>query len=412
MEVYISEFDGVDLKEAAETFKTPLYIYSRSIIEERFARFERVFSEVKHTVCFAVKANSNLSVLSLYDRLGAGFDVVSEGELRRLEVIGADFSKVVFSGVGKTKEEINFAVNKGLKLINFESLSELKVIGDICKSAGKSASVGFRLNPDISLDIHPYLITGLKESKFGMPFSDASEAWEIIKNNDYLSLEGVTCHVGSGGTDIVKYEEAFKAVISAAKYFESLGAKIKFLDFGGGFGVSYSGYYEELDMLRLKGVIENLLKASNYELIFEPGKFLVAEAGLLLTTVLYVKKGGSQKFIVVDAGMNDLIRPSLYNAPHKILCVGNQKSKSPQLEAVDVVGPVCEGGCFIGRGVNLPLVPEGGLLAVKDCGAYCFSMASRYNSRRLPAEIMAYNGHTILIRRRDSYDDLFSHDIV
>ena len=409
----ISTFDSVDLNELAATFKTPLYVYSQTKIEEQVSELQRALSEVKHLTCYAVKANSNLSILRLFNKLGTGFDVVSAGELRRIEKIEGDFSKVVISGVGKTREEIALALEKGVKVINVESLAELGVVLEVAHTAAKVAPIGFRLNPDVLLDTHPHNVTGSKESKFGMPKTDITAAWDMVRSCDVASLVGVSTHVGSGGSEIEPFAQSYAALLEAAREFSALGASIKYIDVGGGFAVSYSGAYQPLNLIKLKALMESLTQGTEYVLILEPGKFLVAEAGILLTRVLYRKANGAQKFIVVDAGMNDLIRPSLYEAYHKIDVVAQPAEKRvARREIVDVVGPVCESGCFFARAREIPQVREGDVLAIRDTGAYGFSMASHYNSRPLAAEVLVHHGNVTLIRKRDGIEELWHNELL
>lgn len=374
--------------------------------------------DFKHLICYAVKANSNLSVLGFFERFGSGYDVVSEGELRRVLASGGDPHKVVFSGVAKLPEEIRFALSQEIKFFNVESISELKSVARIAEAAEITAPVSLRINPDVSVDTHRYLATGLNTSKFGIPSSELAACWEIINGSKGLNLVAVDCHIGSQLNDIAALEAAYSKILEAAKFFEGKGARIEAIDFGGGHAVSFSGHYEPLDLSAYSAMLKRILSGTNYEVIVEPGKFLMAAAGVLLTRVIYLKQNGENRFVVVDAGMNDLIRPSLYGAYHRIDPIDSSGHiQNADLIAgdklqVDVVGPVCETGCYLAEKRMLPLLAEGQLLAVRDSGAYGFSMASRYNSRLLPAEVMVNSeGRGRLIRQRESYEEIWKHEI-
>jgi len=404
--------DIKELKALTEKFATPLYIYSEEKIRKQYAQLTEQFKTFRNLICYAVKANSNLSILKIFVEMGAGFDIVSGGELRRVIAAGGAPSKVVFSGVGKTREEIEYALAQQIKSFNVESASELKLIEKTAATMKLKASISFRINPDVNVDTHPYLATGLKTSKFGMPLSDAVSLYSLVKESEWLSLRGLSCHIGSQITDLVPFRTAYKEMLSAADHFLGLGAEITFVDLGGGIGVSYGGKYEPLDLDSYGEMVRELRANKPYELLFEPGKFLVAEAGILLTKVIYKKSNQANKFVIVDAGMNDLIRPSLYQAFHKVEVVpADGRTLSDKLVETDVVGPVCETGCYFARKRPLPEVREGDFILIRDAGAYAFSMASNYNSRPLPAEVLLKpDGTHQLIRRRQSYDEIWSSE--
>ena len=399
-------------RKLAKQFGTPLYVYSEASIREQFTRLDRALGKLPHLICLAVKANSNLAILRLVSESGGGFDVVSEGEFRRVLAAGGDSKKIVFAGVGKTKDEISYALSQGLRMFNVESPSELRLIATVAKEMGKVAPVSFRINPDVSVDLHPYIATGLRTSKFGMPVAEALKIWEEFKDSPQLSLVGVDCHIGSNINEIDPLKLAYSRILEAAQEFERRGAKLRYLDIGGGLGVSYSGHYDPLDLDKWSAALKSVVSATNYEIIVEPGKFLVAEAGSLVAQVLFLKTNYEHRFAIVDAGMNDLIRPALYEAYHKIeLVTADGRPTGAELREVDVVGPVCETGCFFAKSRALPPLTEGDLLVIRDAGAYGFTMASNYNSRRLPAEVMInLNGEARLIRRREAYAELWRNE--
>lgn len=399
-------------RKLAKQYGTPLYVYSEKSIRDQFARLEKALTGLTHLICMAVKANSNLSILKLVKDLGAGFDVVSEGELRRVIAVGGDPKKIVFAGVGKTKEEISYALSQGLRMFNVESPAELRLIAATAKELGKVAPISFRINPDVSVDLHPYIATGLRTSKFGMPVAEALKVWEEFKNSPELSLVGIDCHIGSNINEIDPLKLAYSRILEAAQEFERRGAKLRYLDIGGGLGVSYSGHYDPLDIEKWSPALKSVVSGAKYEIVVEPGKFLVAEAGALVTQVLFLKTNYEHRFAIVDAGMNDLIRPALYEAYHKIeLVTVDRRPLGQELREVDVVGPVCETGCFFARSRALPPLVEGDLLVIRDAGAYGFTMASNYNSRRLPAEVMiGLGGEARLIRRREAYEELWRNE--
>lgn len=397
-------------KKLAEDFGTPLYLYKEEIFKAKYEALAKALSGLDFRIHYAVKANSNLSVLWVFKQLGAGFDVVSLGEFGRAEAAGASGAEIVFAGVGKTDEEIEHAVRAGAHLINVESPEELAVIEAIAKKLKKSARIGLRVNPNIKVDTHEHLETGVHSSKFGMTFDEAEALWPKIRSSSSLILAGLHCHIGSNISDIQPLAEAYQAVRDLALKLKENGAPIDVLDLGGGLGISYSGRYEALSMEDFGAATRKIFKDAPFKLIFEPGKFLAAEAGALLTRVLYTKSTGVKDFVVVDAGMNDLIRPALYDAFHKIELLGARSGKSGK--KVDIVGPICESGCFFAKDRELPLAGRGDLLLVRDSGAYGMSMASRYNSRPLAAEVMVRaDGSRELIRKREELEDLWREEV-
>ncbi|MGC2322726.1 MAG: diaminopimelate decarboxylase [Terriglobales bacterium] len=397
--------EHVPLTALAEKFGTPLYVYSARAIRERFRAFDRAFGRARHTVCYSVKANSNLAVLGLLHRLGAGFDVVSGGELARVLKVDRRAGKdVVFSGVGKTAAEIDAALRAGILMFNVESESELAVVARCATKAKKRARVAVRVNPHIETETHPYISTGLREHKFGVAIEQAREMYARIREEKYLAAAGVSLHIGSQITDMEPFRQAMLRVAELVRQLSADGHRIRYIDAGGGLGISYQG--EEDFPTRAKSYAQAVLtplRGLKVHLLLEPGRALVGPAGALLTRVLYIKTNDHKRFVVVDAAMNDLLRPALYAAYHEIVPVERRDGTSAE---VDIVGPVCETGDFLARDRPMPLVSEGELLAVLDAGAYGMSLASNYNTRGRPAEVLVEGAKARLIRRRETAQDL------
>ena len=398
------------LLSLARDFGSPLYVYDQSLMESQYTKLSDALKGLDASICYAVKANSNLAILKVFSHLSSGFDVVSEGEIRKVIVSGGDPTKIIYSGVGKGSEEIEFALSQRIRMLNAESLPELQKVAAVAASLGICANVALRVNPDICVDTHPHLTTGIKTSKFGIAEEDIATAWDFIKSSSVLELKGLACHIGSQISDITPYEEAFNKLLNIAELLRKEGAPIDTLDFGGGLGVSFSGHYEPLDLSELSRVVKKTFAGRDYKLVFEPGKYLVSESGTLITKVQYVKNNGPHKFVVVDAGMNDLVRPAMYDAFHH-LDVLSESSLPSERATVDVVGPVCESACYFARARELPLPTEGDCIAIRDAGAYGFSMASNYNGRRLPAEVLvAPDSSFRLIRKRESFEELWRNE--
>lgn len=399
------------LLKAAHQYGTPLYCYDARKITDQFQKLSDCLKGVKHQICFAVKANSNTHILKLIEKLGGGFDIVSGGELQRVKFAVGKAEKVVFAGVGKSKNEIKLGLLEGVRFFNVESEAELRVIAQIAKEMNKVASISYRINPDVHVDTHPYLTTGLRSSKFGIPLEELEQIWNLTKNTPQLKLVGVDCHLGSQLSDVKPFEAAYTEIIKYADKFRAEGAPIAYVDFGGGLAVSFSGHYRPLPLPEFGAMVKRIIGDRPYTALLEPGKFLVAEAGALITQVVYTKMNGTKKFLITDAGMNDLIRPSLYEAFHHIDVLG-AKDDAPK-EVVDVVGPVCESGCYFAKDRELSVAKEGDLLAIRDAGAYGFTMASNYNSRPLPAEVLIEpNGGLRCIRKRQLPEDLWKDELV
>jgi diaminopimelate decarboxylase len=411
----VLQCDDIPLAKLAERYGTPLYVYSATAIRERFASFDGAFRNVPHTVCYSVKANSNLSILRLLGREGCGFDVVSGGELER--VLIADRSaarKIVFSGVGKTRDEIKAALEAGILLFNVESESELWVLAECATQLRKAARLALRVNPDVAADTHPYISTGLRKHKFGVPIGMARELYAKASGARYLKVAGVSVHIGSQITEFAPFAEAVTRVADLVRLLRSDGHTVKYVDTGGGLGIAYRDPESEFtaSVTSYARAVTVPLKWLNVHLLLEPGRAIIAPAGVLVTRVVYRKENGGKRFLVVDAAMNDLIRPALYGAYHEIVpVVRSGKSSLQTREMVDVVGPVCESSDFFARDRKLPRLEEGDLLAILDTGAYGMALASNYNTRPRPAEILVHGKSAKVIRRREKVRELYSSEL-
>lgn len=416
--------EGVNLKSLAEEHGTPLYVYSHATISSHYTRLSEAFSSIDSEVCYAVKANSNIAILNMLAKAGAGFDIVSGGELFRVIKAGGDPSKCTFAGVGKTEEEITYALEQGVYSFNVESQAELRYINEVAGNAGKIAPVALRVNPNVDAKTHKYISTGKSENKFGIDFDQIEEAYRSAEELEHLKIRGIQMHIGSQLTTVNPFAEAVDKVLPLVESLKEKHA-IEFFSIGGGIGIIYedslaSGEQawwdakpeEERPMTVDRYAAELLprLKKTGLRILLEPGRFMVGNAGVLLTQVLYEKRGTVKRFKIIDAGMNDLIRPALYEGHHDIVPVLEKEGNIKQL--VDVVGPICESGDFFAQAREIPAVEEGEYLAVMSAGAYAFTMASNYNSRPLPAEILIKGSEAIVIRQRQTYEDLISGEVV
>ena len=397
--------EKVPATRLAERYGTPLYVYSSEMIRARLKAFQRAFRPVPHTLCYSVKANGTLGLLRLMAMEGAGFDVVSGGELGRvLHVRRAATRRVVFSGVGKTVTEMELAVRAGILLFNVESASELRALAATANRLKKSAAVALRVNPDVSAKTHPYISTGLHKHKFGVPIPEARELYTEAARHSYLKMAGVSVHIGSQITDVSSFHDALERVARFVRDLRADGHDIRYVDAGGGLGISYETRDQSFsDQITeyARAVIEPL-QGLGIHLLLEPGRAIVGAAGVLLTRVLYRKTNNDKQFLIVDAAMNDLIRPALYGAHHDIVPV---LPSTEDMETADVVGPVCETGDFFARDRRLPATREGDLLAILDAGAYGAALGSNYNTRGRAAEILVDGSRTRLIRRREILRD-------
>jgi diaminopimelate decarboxylase len=428
--------EDVDLAGAAEEFGTPLYIYSASTILDHYARLDAALAPLDHLICYAVKANSNRAILKLLAEAGAGFDIVSGGELFRAIKARADPKKCTFAGVGKARDEIEYALAQGVYSFNVESEAELEYIDKIAAAQKSRAPIALRVNPDVDPHTHEYIATGSRENKFGIALGDVPTVYERAARMPNIDIVGVQMHIGSQITETKPFVDALNKVAPLVRDLKSKYG-IKFFSIGGGLGIVYESSFEsgakewwsdsgsakhQLSIKEYVGAILPALRELNLRILLEPGRLLVGNAGVLLTRVRYIKESGHKKFAIVDAGMNDLIRPALYRSYHEIVTVEQKNSPSSQsspsgrgtreaagegkMEKIDIVGPVCESGDFFALDREMPEIHEGDLLAIMSAGAYGFVMASNYNSRPLPAEALVRNDKVALIRKRQTWEDL------
>ncbi len=401
--------DGVALARLAQQFGTPLYVYSAATIRARFQAFEGAFAVVPHTVCYSVKANSNLAILKLLAELGCGFDVVSGGELERVRLANRRASaRVVFSGVGKSTAEMDAALRAGILMFNLESASELAVLAERAARQRKRTRIALRVNPDVPAETHPYISTGLHMHKFGVPMEEARRLYRQAAKQKYLEVAGVSVHIGSQITKPAPFAAALERVAELVGKLREDGHQIRYVDAGGGLGIAYHNH-PAVDTFPARAAayaqaITAPLAGLGVHLLLEPGRAIIGPAGALVTRVLYKKRNDSKRFLVVDAAMNDLIRPALYGAHHEIVPV--RRPRNSRSETVDVVGPICETGDFFARDRQLTAVAAGDLLAILDAGAYGMSLASNYNSRPRAAEVMVDGTRARVIRRRETVPDL------
>lgn len=430
----------MDYSSLARKYGTPLYVYDFNEIQKNFIALKEAFAARKSLVCFAIKASSNLSILKFLSDLGSGFDCVSIGELRRALYIGAKSYKIIFSGVGKQDSELEFALKSDILLINLESEAEMLRLERIAQKLNKPARISIRVNPNVDAKTHPYISTGLNENKFGVSIETARKMYIYAKKSKFLNPVGIHFHIGSQLTEIAPICDAAKIVSDLLRELRALEIDIKFFDVGGGIGIRYEDEKQIVLYDYAQGILKSL-SGLDVTIVCEPGRFITGAAGVFLTRVLYEKQNCGKRFVIVDGAMNDLIRPSLYGAHHAIEIIGaseginldepdasgvnlggrgldqtsgyraDEKISSVNLAAAslcDVVGPICESGDFLAKGVNLPSLQSGDLLAIKSAGAYGFSMSSNYNTRCRAAEIAVYDGQDRLIRRRESFDDLIA----
>ncbi len=396
--------EGVSLEAVAAAHGTPCYVYSRATIERHWHAFAGVFAGHDHLICYAVKANSNLAVLNVLARLGSGFDIVSVGELERVMRAGGDPARVVFSGVAKSEAEIHRALEVGIHCFNVESLSELHRIERVAGAMGVRAPVSLRVNPDVDARTHPYIATGLRENKFGIDFRAAMEAYREAAALPHLQVVGLDCHIGSQLTEIAPFVDALERLLGLVEQLRGAGIALRHLDVGGGLGIRYRDEAPPLPADYARALLARLA-GHGLKLIMEPGRAIVGNAGVLLTRVEYLKQGAEKDFAIVDAGMNDLLRPALYGAWQEIVPV--VPHRDVESRRYDVVGPVCETGDFLGKDRELAL-REGDLLAVRSAGAYGFTMSSNYNSRPRAAEVMVDGEAMHLVRARERLSDLYA----
>jgi len=395
--------ENVLVENIVNKFDTPSYIYSKKIILDNYLDFKSQFNDIDHLICFAVKSNPNIAILNLLANNGAGFDIVSGGELQRVIAAKGDPKKIVFSGVGKSKEDIELAIKYDILTFNVESEAELYRIQNTAKRLNKKASISIRVNPNVDPKTHPYISTGLKDNKFGLDEQNAISMYKIANELDSIEIKGIDCHIGSQITELQPFEDSIKKLLGLIDHLQSIGILIKHIDIGGGIGIQYSDEVPPTFSDYAK-TVKNILKGRNLNIIFEPGRALIAKAGILLTEVEYIKNSSEKNFMIINAAMNDLMRPALYGAFHEII---NLSPTDSEKKNYDIVGPVCETGDFLGKD-RLLSAEEGNILAVLDVGAYGMSMSSNYNSRPKASEILVDDDKLHLIRNRETFVDLIN----
>ncbi len=393
--------ESVAITDLMAAYGSPLYVYSRHDIERNWLEFDQAFGQHPHLVCYAVKANSNLAVLNTLAKIGSGFDIVSQGELERVLAAGGQANRCVFSGVAKTKQEIKRALEVGVRCFNVESASELDRIEAIAKSQNTQAPISIRVNPNVDAKTHPYISTGLKENKFGVDIDDAMDLYQRAQDSEYLNVQGLDCHIGSQITEVSPFLDALDKVLTLVEQLNKNGIEITHLDLGGGVGI----VYDDERTIDIKAYVEAIIaKVGNIEIILEPGRAVVGNAGVFITKVEFLKQNSEHSFAIIDGAMNDLLRPSFYNAYHQVLPV-NENSNGIQA-SWDLVGPICETGDFLAKDRDLSL-SQGDYLALMSAGAYGFTMSSNYNSRPRVAEVMVDGDQHHLVRERETIQDLF-----
>lgn len=400
--------EGVALEEIAAAIKTPCYIYSAAMLTQNYQALDESLPNIPHQICFALKANSNLIILRQLAKLGSGADVVSGGELYKALHAGISPHKIVYSGVGKTTQEIRFALQSNILMFNVESESELQAIRNEAKHQHKPAPISLRVNPDVDPQTHHYIATGLKENKFGLPINKAISLYQQAARREEFEIRGIACHIGSQLTSISPFAAAFERLLDTIQTLDHLGIPIHYIDLGGGLGIRYNDETPPTPQ-EYGCLIQEKFKDLQKLILLEPGRAICGNAGYLLTRIIYVKQNDDKFFYIVDAGMNDLIRPSLYQAYHEIVPV--KLPPSTEKITADVVGPICESGDFLAKSRELPVLQEGELLLVKNSGAYGFSMSSNYNARPRPAEVLIENGNFSLIRKRESFQQLIENEM-
>lgn len=400
--------EQVSLQKILTQVGTPAYVYSYGALKKHYQDYAQAFRGLKHLICYSMKCNSNLAIVNAFVKLGSGVDIVSQGELYRALKAGADPQKIVFAGVGKTKEEIAYAIQKNILMFNVESEQELAAIDEVAQSLKKKAPVALRVNPNIDPKTHPYITTGMKKSKFGIQYEDALTVYQEAQKRRGLEIIGIDCHIGSQLTQVKPFVDALKKVLQLIDQIQGLGIQLRYLDLGGGLGIQYQKEKPPTPQ-QYANALKKALKGYDLTLILEPGRSLMGNAGLLATQVLYTKDRDQKRFLIVDAAMNDLIRPAFYQSYHEILPLKRQRRKS---EVVDVVGPICETGDFLATDRKLPHFEAGEALAVLSAGAYGFAMASHYNSRPKVPEVLVKGNRFFVIREREKIQALMRGEVI
>ena len=392
--------EDIPAKDIAAKYGTPVYIYSKKAIEDKIKQYKEAFSGYPTQICYAAKANSNLSILKIFNKHGLGLDIVSGGELYRGLKAGFSPDRIVYAGVGKTDNELIQAIDAVILSFNIESLMELDVLNELAGKLGKKANVSIRINPDVDPKTHPYISTGMKKSKFGIDMEDAEKAFLKADKLPNLNLVGIHCHIGSQIMDVSPYKEAVEKTVELVLKLQKIGINLKHIDIGGGLGIKYKPEDNPPHPRELAEAVIPAVRETGLKLLIEPGRSLIGEAGILVSQVLFLKDKGDKHFIIIDAGMNDLLRPAMYNAYHHIISVEKKKEKL----VADIVGPICETGDFFALDREIDDVQRGDFLAVMSAGAYGFSMASNYNTRPRAAEVLVDGNRAYLIRERETYD--------
>jgi diaminopimelate decarboxylase len=405
-EFYIEE---VPVRKIAESVGTPCYIYSYAVLEDAFITYKEAFAGINALMCYSVKANSNLAVLNSFSRLGAGFDIVSLGELIRVKRAGGDPSKAVFSGVGKTEEEMRAAIEAGILFFNVESIEELRLLNKVGIELGRPAPVAIRVNPDIDPGTHPYISTGFKKSKFGIEIGAAFDVYKEASRMEGICVTAIDAHIGSQIFELAPFVDSLNKLVELADNLLMNHIGIEYIDIGGGLGISYRMDEIPPHPKEYADVIKNVLDGKPYKLVLEPGRSLIGNAGMLVTRVLFLKEGTEKKFVIVDAAMNDLIRPAFYESYHEIMTVSGPAEAK---EKVDIVGPICESGDFLAKDRKFPDVTIGDLLAVMSAGAYGFTMSSNYNTRPRVPEVLVKGKEYRVVRKRETYDEMLGGETV
>lgn len=401
--------EDVPVSEIADQVGTPCYVYSYKFIEDTYNEYKEAFSKIEPIICYSAKANSNLSILKVFSSLDCGFDIVSVGELKKVLTIGADPKKIVFSGVGKTKEEIIAAIRAEILFFNVESVDELEFINEIAISIEKKARISLRVNPNINPKTHPYISTGFKKSKFGIEINKAFEVYKDCVNKQGLQVVGIDAHIGSQIFEITPFIDSLIKLIELADRLLNEGLNIQYIDIGGGLGIKYENEEQPLSKTKFANAIIKELNGKPYKIVLEPGRSLIGNGGIMLTRVLYNKIGTEKKFIIIDAAMNDLIRPAFYDSYHEIVTA---KQNNSNKDIFDIVGPICESGDFLAKDRQFPSVSKDDLLVVKSAGAYGFVMSCNYNSRPRVAEVFVKGDKYFTIKQRESFEDLIKGEEV
>jgi diaminopimelate decarboxylase len=399
--------ENIAVRDISKKVGTPFYCYSKDVLQNNYKSFQEGFSSYPTTICFAIKANSNLSVLKILSDMGAGADTVSQGEIMRAIKAGIPAGKIVFSGVGKTIKEMEYALNQNIGQFNVESRTEVRILNEVAKKLGKKANISIRVNPDINANTHEKITTGRKIDKFGIPWDEVDETFAMAKQYTHLEVQGIACHIGSQITNIEPFIKTARKISELANKLLKQGFNLKRLDLGGGLGIKYKDE-QPIDIADYARIIIDSIKDTKLQLFIEPGRRIAADAGILVSEVQYIKKSGEREFLILDAGMNDIMRPAIYTAYHEIIA----EKEGDKEYFYDIVGPVCESSDIFGRQRELPHLEAGDLVAIKQAGAYGMSMANNYNTRPIIPEILVEGDNYRVIRERQTLEEIINYDII